>query len=364
MSNPFQHILNQLLKFSRSDRNALIILSALILIVLIAIAITNNIETKPISNIVEFEKMIKDWEEVNENSIESIQNLFFFDPNTISEKKLDSLSIPVFVKKNLVGFRNAGAKFHSANDLRKVYGMNDSVFNLIEPFVVIKKEIKSITNSKNVNTIEITGFIDPNSAELEELEEFGFNNFQAKNILSYRKKGGVFINVNDLQKIYGIDSLFFETIKNNIQIEKQNVTPVLKQKIAVLDIEINSADSAQFVKLKGIGPVYASRIKYRKLLGGFYSKKQLQEVYNFPLETYLGVEAYLKVDTLLISQIRINFADYKELLRHPYLNKKQVEAILNYRNKTGAIKNISAIRKIEEINDETFLKLKPYFKCR
>ena len=47
MNNPFKHIFNQYLKFSRSDRNAILILSALILVVLIADSIVGNLEQKP-----------------------------------------------------------------------------------------------------------------------------------------------------------------------------------------------------------------------------------------------------------------------------------------------------------------------------
>jgi competence protein ComEA len=44
-------------------------------------------------------------------------------------------------------------------------------------------------------------------------------------------------------------------------------------------VELNSADSTDLVELYGIGPVFANRIlKYRDLLGGFYSVNQLLEV--------------------------------------------------------------------------------------
>jgi len=365
MSNPFKHILNQLLKFSRSDRNALLILCALILIVLTAKIIVNNLDPKPVSNSAALEKAINEWEAASSHTDIPIQNLFHFNPNTITENRLDSLSIPSFIKRNMMSYRNAGARFYSVADLRKVYGMNDSIFNLIKPFVEIKKEIVRKVTSINGKEKKITGYFDPNKVQLDELKEFGFTNYQAKNLLNYRKKGGAFKNVNDLLKIYGVDSMFFETIKNHIQIEKQINLPTLKQKTEIFNVEINSADSTNLVKLSGVGPVYAARIiKYRKLLGGYYSKKQLLEVYNFPVETFFRIEEYLWVDTLLIDRIRINFVEYKELLRHPYLNKKQVEALLYYREKNGGFENVSAIQGVKAIDEETFLKVKSYFTCR
>ena len=365
MNNPIKHILSQLLKFSRSDRNALLILSALILFVLIVKVIVSYWEPEPTSDFAEFEKMLSELEAESTNSVNPALNLFKFNPNTISENKLDSLSIPSFVKRNLISYRNAGAKFYIVDDLQKVYGMSDSIFNLIKPFVEIKKEIVLKPDSPGVIKKKITGYFDPNKVELDELQEFGFNNFQAKNLLNYRNKGGVFKNAVDLQKIYGVDSTFFVSIKDHIQIEKQIDLPMIKSNVEILNIELNSADSVTLVKLKGIGPAYALRImKYRKLLGGYYSKNQLLEVYNFPEETFESIERFISVDTTLINPIRINFAEYKELLRHPYINKKHVEALLNYRENNGFFENVAAIQNVEVIEVEAFLKMKPYFICR
>jgi len=92
-------------------------------------------------------------------------------------------------------------------------------------------------------------------------------------------------------KIYGIDSSFFKSIENYIHIEiLEEVTPLVI-KTVVANVELNSADSTELVQLTGIGSVFANRIlKYRELLGGFYSTAQLLEVYNFHVETFKKIE--------------------------------------------------------------------------
>ena len=366
MSNPFKQFVNQFHKYSRSDRNAILILSAFILAVVIANVIFKNIKQGPNFDSSEYEKIVNEWEEVISKDNNSKQYLFNFNPNIISESQLDSLDIPSLIKRNLLGYRNAGGKFNTASDLQKIYGMNDSIFILIEPYIEFEKEILR----KSISKIEIkkknySGYFDPNKAGFDELKNFGFNNFQAKNLLNYRSKGGVFKNASDLLKIYGLDSLFFANIEKHIQIEKQVDLPIIEQKPEVYNVELNGADSVGLVKLKGIGPVYAARIiKYRELLGGYYSKNQLLEVYNFPEETFLNIEKYISADTVLIRKIRINFAGYKDLLRHPYLNKEQVKALLDYKEKNGAFENIAAIQWVNEIDSVTYLKMEPYFTCR
>ncbi|MCF6357842.1 MAG: helix-hairpin-helix domain-containing protein, partial [Draconibacterium sp.] len=206
---------------------------------------------------------------------------------------------------------------------------------------------------------------DPNNADFAELKKFGFNNYQANKLINYRTKGGVFYRDDDLLKIYGVDTALYKTLKSHIHIEPLIELPAKAKNVEVYNIELNEVDSIGLVNLPGIGKVYAARIiKYRNLLGGYYSKKQLLEVYNFPEETYRNIEKYIVIDTALISKVRINFAEYKDLLRHPYLNKMQVESILNYKEKNGAFESIAAIRMVSGIDSVTYSKIKYYFTCR
>lgn len=365
MNNPFKHIINQYLKFSRSDRNAILILGTLILVVIIANTIVLKLEQKPSFDLSDYAKIMDEWDKVSTIDDSHVQSLFHFNPNTISESKLDSLQIPIFIKKNLINYRKAGGKFNSVRDFRKIYGVNDSIFMELETYIEIEKNNLLKKTYRTKVEKEISGYFDPNKANFVVLKEFGFNNFQANNLLNYRRNGGVIRNAADLLKIYGIDSLFYSKTVSFVEIEKEINTILQEPKLEIESIEINCADSTKLVRLKGIGSVYAMRIiKYRNLLGGFYAKEQLLEVYNFPEETFNEIENYIYIDTTLIKKIRINFAEYSDLLRHPYLNKKQTESILNYRNKNGVFSGITKIQLIEAIDKETFIKLQPYFTCR
>ena len=140
--------------------------------------------------------------------------------------------------------------------------------------------------------------------------------------------------------------------------EEENSSPPLL-------IELNSADSLQLISLKGVGSVFASRIlKYRELLGGYYSATQLLEVYGFPEETFFSIKENVFTDTMKVEKIRINFVDFSELLRHPYLKKMHVEAILNYRQKNGPFISNDQVLKAGLIDTTTFVTLLPYLTCR
>jgi DNA uptake protein ComE-like DNA-binding protein len=351
--------------FSKGDRNAILILCVLLLLSVIANIVVQNVHLKSKYNYAEYGQLLNDLTAQKSNNGKSGKALFVFDPNTINQEMLDSLDIPEQVKRNILNYRKAGGRFSSVTQVQKIYGMNDSIFKAIEDYISISEKTDSGTKKESVKEQQISGFFDPNIADFNQLTQFGFNRFQASNLIEYRKKSGIFKTKSDLLKIYGIDSSFFKIIENHIQISNSEESPVATYQPVLLQIELNSADSTDLLKLNGVGSVFANRIlKYRDLLGGFYSTSQLREVYNFSEETFQKIESSISADTLLIKKIRLNFAEYKDLIKHPYFSKKQAEAVLRYRQRNGSFKNILQIKTNDLVDAETFSRIRPYLSCR
>ena len=127
-------------------------------------------------------------------------------------------------------------------------------------------------------------------------------------------------------------------------------------------IEINTADSAALVSLRGVGPVFAGRIlKYRGLLGGYFQVEQMLEVYGMDTLRYEQIKDHIKADPGRINKIEVNVAEFKTLLRHPYLDYETVKDIINYRKTAGPILNSDSLRKIIAY-DPMFNKVKYYIK--
>jgi DNA uptake protein ComE-like DNA-binding protein len=368
MEKSFRQILREYFSFSKKDRNAVLVLAAGIILFIAATLIVRNTTLKPDSDFSEFIKILEAWEIQPENSSVS-KRLFRFNPNTISEEALDSLNLPVFVKRNILSYRAAGGKFNTANDLRRIYGMNDSIFSAIEHFIHLPllPQKKPEATEKKGKEIKVTQQpFDPNTVSENELLSAGFSPFQTSNLLKYRENGGSFASPADLLKIYGIDSVFFSSVEQFITIAEKPEKNVIDKKEALpLLLELNSTDTVELQKLKGIGPAFATRIlKYRDLLGGFSRKNQLLEVYGFPEETFQNIEENIVIDSLKVSKLRINFASYGELLRHPYLKKGQVEAILNYRDRKGPFSSNGQLLTAGLVDTATFTVLRPYITCR
>lgn len=129
-------------------------------------------------------------------------------------------------------------------------------------------------------------------------------------------------------------------------------------------IELNSTDSATLVRIPGIAEKTARVIlKYRSLLGGFYSPWQLQERLTWDAaQTYMKewCTQWFVADSTLITPLRINQLSFKELLRHPYLNYQQVQAIEKYKKRHKRITSVEVFRQLEQFSEEDITRLQPY----
>jgi competence protein ComEA len=229
---------------------------------------------------------------------------------------------------------------------------------------VIGKETKSIMPRSDNNVYKHEDRVkihhalfkfDPNQMSYEELLKLGFSKASARNLINYRSKGGVFRTREDVKKIYGVDSSFYASIASFILLSKEERED--------LKIEINEADSSTFTKLKGIGPVFASRIcKYRNQLGGFISIAQLKEVYQFPIETFNKIICYLTIDSTKVKKINVNFAGIDEMKKHPYCKYENARKIIDYRSTNGFIKSLELLVRDNIVDSTTFKRLCPYLK--
>lgn len=216
---------------------------------------------------------------------------------------------------------------------------------------------------------------DPNTATQKELEEMGFSEKQAASIIKYRSKGGVFNNKEDFNKLYVVDDETYGIFEPYIRISTASTVSeklLTEEKIsnqsgsgtsdAEKDIELNSADSVELLKIRGVGPVFASRIiKYRRKLGGFTSVEQLQEVYGIDSSRFSQIASQVMTDSIDIIKININTATITELKKHPYLDYYLAKAIIDKRIQKGSYSNVNDLQDIFSKKPGLFEKVAPYF---
>ena len=108
-----------------------------------------------------------------------------------------------------------------------------------------------------------------------------------------------------------------------------------------------------------------TRARHHKILkqakGYFGHKSKLFKVANQAV-LKSGVYAYRdrKNKKRDFRKLWINELEFKELLRHPYLNYKQVRAIMNLRKKKGNIASIHELVMLDEFTSEDIFRIEPY----
>jgi DNA uptake protein ComE-like DNA-binding protein len=126
---------------------------------------------------------------------------------------------------------------------------------------------------------------------------------------------------------------------------------------------VNTADSAQWESLPGIGPVLAARIvKFRERLGGFYSIRQIGETYGLPDSTFNKIQPYLRLYKVSLKKLDLNLTDEKSLAQHPYIRYKLARLIVRYRSNHGPFSQPEGLLGIPLVDDSIYRKIEHYIK--
>lgn len=261
--------------------------------------------------------------------------------------------------------------------------------HLLDSIMQVWNKNFSLSDTANVSPALELFMFDPNLATIEQLVNLGLKPFMAQRVENYRKAGGKFSVKSDLLKIYGFSEQDYTRLKGYINlpevVEKKTIfsntrinavkrEPELspdepkttKPSEIFIPIDINSADTIEWQRLKGIGPGFSSRIvKYRTLLGGFSSANQVGEVYGISDSLFNQIKRHLMLgDTTQIRKININLATFKEINAHPYISYEQTREIMNGKSKYGKFYMPEDLLKLSLFDSAQIIKLKPYLEFR
>jgi DNA uptake protein ComE-like DNA-binding protein len=208
------------------------------------------------------------------------------------------------------------------------------------------------------------GKFDPNEYTHEDWMYLGLSEKQTNVIMRFLNHK---IYTNEaLKKIYVLPETVYHLIKDSTvypaHIFDEKETFVKKKSPSINTIlELNTIDSLELISINGIGPFYASQIiNYRNKLGGFYKREQLMEIWKMKEETYQILIESLIIDTSTLQKIHLNTVSFEKLKNHPYLSYSQANSIVKMRTQLGRFDSISSIKKSKLINDDTFLRVRPY----
>lgn len=217
---------------------------------------------------------------------------------------------------------------------------------------------------------------DPNTVDSITLRHLGFKAWQAKNLLTYRAKGGRYQKPEDLKKLYGMTDSMYLALEPYIRIALPPVdSSTINSPIDTIPIDstrrkyplkkdtiinIRTADTTLLKLIPNIGSYRARQIvRYRQQLGGFTHIEQILEA---PGLEHLpdSILRHFILDSIKIQPLSVNKASVKHLSRHPYLRFEQAKAIYEFRRKHVHLDSIQQLRELEGFDEELLQKLTPY----
>ena len=363
MSNLFRWIKNYFY-FSKAQRFASAGLLLLLILLTIFLVIQDRLFQPSFIIDKEFEAEVSGFE--TQTRKKNTLTPFDFDPNTTNREGWLKMGFDEKKTNSILKYIRSGGKFKTKEDFHHLRIISDEEYATLEPFIKIRK-IESTADTVAENPMSVHPFpFDPNKIRQTDWQKLGLKTYQYKNILNYLNAGGVFRTKQDLLKLYTISDDDYHRLYPYIMLPEKDTAekiakhkPKLREKVIV---ELNTADSAELTGLYGIGPWYARRIiKYREMLGGYCQKSQLLEVYGMDTMRYNGFVGQVKVNTGLVRQMDLNKADFKTILKHPYVEYYIVKSIFKYKDENGRFDSVGELKNVPLIYDELYQKLKPYF---
>ena len=232
-----------------------------------------------------------------------------FDPNTADSATLVHLGLKKWQVSNMLKYRAKNGRYRNPEDLKRLYGMTDSMYHALLPYI-------------RIDTVAVLQFRD-----------------------SLRRSQQEALNRGTMSR---------DTMPRYISHKRDTV------------LNLRTADTTELKMIRGIGAYRAKQIvRYREQLGGFVSVEQLREVKALqPLfADSLSADSLLShfvLDSVFVEPLRVNSMHLERLQRHPYLSFEQAKAIYELRRRKIRLKSIDQLRTLDCLSESDLRRLQPY----
>lgn len=221
-----------------------------------------------------------------------------FDPNTADSSTLVHLGLKPWQASNMLKYRAKGGRYRKTEDLKRLYGMTDSTYLALLPYVVIdtlaidrwrdsvRMAADSVPRYVSHKRDTILNLRTADTTELKMIK--GIGSYRAKQIIRYRERLGGFVSVEQLREVKALQPLLTDSL---------------------------SADT---------------------LLSHFF------------------------LDSVHIVPLRVNSMHVERLQRHPYLSFEQARAIYELRRRKIQLKHMDQLRTLDCLTEQDIQRLRPY----
>ncbi|MBQ7191471.1 MAG: helix-hairpin-helix domain-containing protein [Paludibacteraceae bacterium] len=205
-----------------------------------------------------------------------------FDPNTADSITLRQLGLRPWHITNIRKYKAKNGTFRSKKHFRRLYGLTDSAFHALEPYILLPDSLPE----RDTLTTDTTPF----------------------------------------------DSTRFHQ-------------PSHLKRDTIIELNTADTASLQFIKGIGLYTAIQI-LKYRNALGGYHNAEQVREITDIDYAEWDSIIPHLTADTTLITQLKVNNASVKQLQKHPYLNFTQAKALYELRRENIHLHSIKDLNSL------------------
>lgn len=210
--------------------------------------------------------------------------LHTFDPNTLDQQGWQDFGLSPKQAGAIIKYRQKGGRFRKAEDLQKMYTIRPEIYQQLKPYVQIKDSISQV-RFRTYSTTKADRAANTSAVVVYELNGLDTMGMQAINgigptfarrIYKYRERLGGFARPEQLLEVFGIDSVHYERIRSQIQIDEGHL-----RKININTADFETLRQHPYLRYKQVNAI----IEYRKQHGNYSSFADLKKVAILPAET-------------------------------------------------------------------------------
>lgn len=219
-----------------------------------------------------------------------------FDPNVADSSTLVHLGFKPWQAKNMLKYRAAGGRYRKPEDLKRLYGMTDSMYLALAPYITIAQvENDSVlADTLGLDSLPVwtsekkDTLINLRTADTTELKMIrGIGSYRARQIVGYRERLGGFVRVEQVKEILGMESTEVDSILAHLWIDS-----VLVEQMNVNTIGVQRLSRHPYLRFEQAKAIYELRRRKIRL----DSIQQLQAIDCITAETLDKIAPYLNFD--------------------------------------------------------------------
>jgi len=158
---------------------------------------------------------------------------FPFDPNKLPREQWRKLGLTERQIDIIKNYEAKGGRFRVKEDLKKLYGISEAEYKILEPYIIIKlpferKPLEIITSTRKF-PYRNTELNAADSATL--VKNLRMPSWMAARVIKYRKKLGGFYDKAQLLEVYGMKKKYYEPIKRFLYVDTSRIEKICVNQI-------------------------------------------------------------------------------------------------------------------------------------